>query len=375
MNRRISDMLDELQAEPLNLEQNTPLSSQRIMELTMSRMNRKENKPSRIAFRLLVAAAVIAALAFSAVAAEQIFGAGDFFKGFFEQQKLDESSWETHSIEEQTVPPTISQGQVEVMNEMGKTYEESITSNGTTITPIACFGDENYFYLRIRVEAPENVILPDGILYQFFNAYGDEEFRLEYPEGSYKSAGYLPSFEVLEDSDPNDNVKEFIIAMAAAGDLKFNDGVEKKLAFEGLWEQMDNHEYRQILSGDFEIDITIINEMKMVELDVAGLTYTGSFDQATTGRHVEWETTVARLSISPLSAEWAINYTISDDSFSVSLYMQIVMKDGSSPVLNYGTGHQYQGYRDGKYIFDVPIDLDEIDYVLIGGKHKIYLTE
>lgn len=77
MKRRISDILDNYPAADMELEHSAPLSSRRIKELTMSKINRSEKKGRRIAFRVLIAAATIAALSMTVYAAEEIFGAGD----------------------------------------------------------------------------------------------------------------------------------------------------------------------------------------------------------------------------------------------------------------------------------------------------------
>ena len=90
MKRRISDMLDGYPENTVNLEQSTPLSSERIKELTMSKINQKEKKSRRIGVKLLALAAAISMLGVTAFAAEEIWGAGDFFRNILGVQ-LQES--------------------------------------------------------------------------------------------------------------------------------------------------------------------------------------------------------------------------------------------------------------------------------------------
>ena len=62
MKKRISDMMDCIEHADVELNQETPLSSQRIKELTMNKITRKKNMSGRRLFRVLAAAAVIVTL-------------------------------------------------------------------------------------------------------------------------------------------------------------------------------------------------------------------------------------------------------------------------------------------------------------------------
>ena len=87
MKRRISDLLDGYQDSSVELTCGTPLSSERIRELTMSKIQYKEKKTKRLGFRLLAVAAMIATMVVTAVAAEAVFGAGDWFRQILNIQK------------------------------------------------------------------------------------------------------------------------------------------------------------------------------------------------------------------------------------------------------------------------------------------------
>ena len=78
MKKRISDLMDCIHDADYELNQETPLSSQRIKELTMNKITNKR-KSRHIGFRVLVAAAVIAALTITAAATSEILGAGEWF--------------------------------------------------------------------------------------------------------------------------------------------------------------------------------------------------------------------------------------------------------------------------------------------------------
>ena len=170
MKRRISDILDGVHDQSVAFDRSAPLSSERIRELTMAKINQQEKKRKRIGFRLLATAAIIATLALTAVAAEEIFGAGDWFRDILRhQQQQDQTRAEEHSLDV-NLRETISEGQIEAVNELGRVFEaQTQTSEGTTVTMHAAYGDAYLLHLYFSVEAPEGTVLPDDILYDFYD--------------------------------------------------------------------------------------------------------------------------------------------------------------------------------------------------------------
>lgn len=144
MKKRISDLLDGYEDGSVELSGGTPLSPARIKELTMNKITPKKNKLYRLPVRLLAAAAIVAALTASAMAVNYAIGAGGLMQGFFARDG-----------------GPLSTGQIENLDQVGQTFEEGVTDNGATITPIAALADENCYYLRLRIEAPEGTALPD----------------------------------------------------------------------------------------------------------------------------------------------------------------------------------------------------------------------
>jgi len=398
MNRKISDLMDHIRDKDVELEMHTPLSSQRIKELTMSKVN--QHKPRRFAFRVLMAAAIVAALAVSAFAAEEIFGAGDWFRTVFGSRVKD--------------------GQIQVMNELGKTFQEqTVTSEGTTITLKAAYADENVLYLYLKAEAPEGTVLPDDISYEFCDMNSDTTIHDDYtlqnywtyltvPKGSpYEVVGYDMLITPLSDDDPEDNKKDFVIRFHnyQSNVAKFNDGVPKYFHMTGIYQQVpdmdgDSDGYVPLATGDFTFNVGIVNGAEWLELDVSDCIYGGTKSRTwtcgfpecgadcegleTNGReHTEYWTLSVEpnwLKISSLSAEWSCDYQISNTRMIAGLEFQIVMKDGTSPKLDFGGGAHRTGHSEGTVLFDVPIVLEDIDYILIGDPqigetHKVYLPE
>jgi len=397
MKQQISDLLDGYRDDSVELEPSAPLSSERIKELTMKKVN-NTHKVRRISTRLLVAAAIISLLAVTAFAAEQIFNAGDIIRDLFEKD--------------------ISDNQVEVMNQLGGSFQpQTITSEGTTMTLAAAYGDDHVLYAYLQVTAPEGTVLPDDIIYKFYDPtavnheakYGDEDFwqHIQIPQGNPYELIYGMNVEVqpLADENPQDNYKEFylIISGQDGQEAKFNDGVPKVLNIMGVYEQvpdvnMDEDGYYLLAPGSFSFQVGIVNEAKKVALDVAGLTYGGDtsrtwtcgFEQCgkfcegleTNGReHTEYwnySITVKKLVISPLSAEWEIDYTTDKENLSLGLNFAVVMKDGSTVEKTVTAMSEGDSRSRGIFRFETPINFEDVDYILIGDEkinstHMVYL--
>ena len=421
MKRRISDLLDHIPAEPIDLDQSTPLSSQRIKELTMNKINPKERKTRRIGVRIAAVAAAVSMLGVTAFAAEEIFGAGDFFRNILGIQLQESKDLAAEYDLDVTYAETISEDQIEVVNELGQVFEEqSFTDQGTTMTMTAAYADENIVHMYLKLEAPEGTVLPDDILYTFcdwnsLRRNDENEYRLfsAGEDAPYDSIGFTSDcIKVLPDSDPTDNKKEFLVTLtnSFSEKVKFNDGYSKYLNIDGIWQQLvnvngDEDGYELIVPGKFTFDFGIVNEAKSVKLDVDGLTYGGDktrtwthdspcvpyCDKNLTGDtdpanglpiHSEsWNYTVTAksLELSPLSARWECAYECDQETMSFGLGFQVVLKDGTTvPTLPDGGGWDGEGTSGGTTYFAVPIDMEQVDYILlgdseIGSTHKVYL--
>lgn len=363
--------------------------------------NKKEKKQRtggrRIAFNILVAAVAISLLTVTVSAAEYIFGAGDWFKSRMEaQMKQDQVFLQEEGMDDVTVAETVSQGQVDVANALGQSFkEQTITKNGTTMTMTAAYGDARVMHAYVRVEAPEGTVLPDDTLYTFFD-YNQSawDFITVADSAPYQEVGgYFIEVNPVQDEDPTDNKKDFDIFITSqmGQEAGFNDGVKKYLNITGLYEQVvdangDEDAYVPLAEGDFTFDIGLINQAEVCDVDVSKAGYGGHkvrhwthpgvphsefcapYDE--NGVHTEeydYTVTPKYLRISPLTMEWGVNYTCSDKRIMPGLNVQIVMKDGTTPLGRSGSGGgDGETFNENLFIFSAPLDLDQVDYILVG---------
>lgn len=346
MKRNISDLMDHIPEPDIFMTGATPLSSQRIKELTMRKV--KKNTGKRLSFRVLLVAAILAALGVTAVAADQIWGVSGIFMGTFDNKLEPEK--------------------IELVEELGASFPDGVTDNGATITPVSILGDDTYFHLHLRVEAPEGTVLPNGIIYQLDGLGADNSLTLDVPRDIYKDISGEMKVEALPDEDPSDNAKEFMIRWYNIDehvDLRFNDGISKILTIRGLWEQTENKEYREIFSGEFSFDIGRYEIVTLAHADVAGL--------SAWCEKADCQVTLQSMSISPLGIRYLYTADMPTGSTQYPYAeFEIVLKNGTSSKTRrsgVGTDPETGAYGSSAQFYEY-IPLENIDYILF-GEHKI----
>lgn len=349
-----------------------------IMNTEHNDQPKTKARAGRRPMRLLIAAAVIAAFSVSALAAGRILGGGELFGNVFSQEK-----------------DALSQGQLDAIGQLVQSFEAqdgsipaAVTDNGATITPIAALADENIYYLRLRVEAPEGTVLPDldwerdEACYQLFGDEAANDLTLEPAQGAYPeyAFGYQLDFRPLPDSDPNDNIKEFVVQFANLSEngITLNDGVSKVLTIYGLWIQDPGKNYTPIFTGTFTFDIGLNFQSQTAALPVEGLTWHHDL--------LDYTNTLQAMTLSPLSLSYRVDSTMPEnDRVGAQLgTLEIVLKDGS---VFYAESTEYDeqlaryiergeielpltgeptGVFENYIVFEQPLDLTQVDYIRYG---------
>ena len=374
MRKRISDLLDACQDDSVELSGNTPLSSARIKEMTMNKITPKKKKLYRLPARLLAAAAIAAALTASAFAAVYIAGAGELMQDFFAKDGAP-----------------LSTGQIENLDQVGQTFEGGVTDNGATITPIAALADENCYYLRLRIEAPEGTALPDlnpdtdGYYQLFGNQWPEEELTFVSESGE-SIEGIDINCEWQPDSNPTDSVKEVVIRFTAQGTepAVYNNQEGKILTIRGLWIQAPDKGYTPVFTGNFALDVGGAFEQHSLTVDCGGADYV----DITGLGYTMW---LDRVELTPLSISVWFRDNVKPDQTSFAAFggskgfcegLQIVLKDGTVAFDNVPTWTHDPAElnwdaatmladgpisnKNGFTPFDQPLDLDQVDYLKFG---------
>ena len=334
----------------------------RIKELTMKKIENQQGgrptvKKTRRVARGLLIAAIVAVMCTATVAAAKL-GVADSFKGYFGDLTAE---------------------QKQLMEEMGTTDMQPVTSNGTTITPLAVYGDAYNYYIRLLVQAPEGTVLriPDsqteGV---YLKLVGTEENGiLETSDYDFGGVGYSVEWE---DSTPGDNTLEGVVYMGSqmlsddaaqrVGEtrMRFDDGQPKWLHITRFVLGVGDEYTETVLEGDWRFALPDLSaQAALVEVDASGLTvestqpgrmiYLDTFRISSTYIQVKYDSdSIDDFDAPPCEPEggWAL---VLDDGAEVA--------GDDSDVCG---GSYNNSHVDLYFRFAAPIDVSRVDHIRFG---------
>jgi hypothetical protein len=363
MKRNISDLLDNLPVEDIELEKMSLLSARRIKKKTMNKIVAPKSRNVRWLWRVAAVAAVILALSVSVFAADMVWNDGELLSVFFGDNLSDD--------------------EVALVEKIGKDMEQSVTQNGATITAVQAIADESFCWLHLRVEAPEGTVLRDldnDLYYYSFAGVYLTEFQVQHrytADDQWKMLAYAHSVKPLKDADPNDNVKEFILTVHGdEGKNIFRRSGETRMVIPGLYIiKGKSPEKETLFTGKYVFDISMDhverNDIKKV-IDTAGVSFYNE--------EYDYTTTVKKVTISPLHLEVDFSTTPLNAPyiFAYGGPIDLVMKDGSKiHVLDAWFDAKNQNVVDPDDVvgprityFTTPIVIENVDYIIVGGEHE-----
>ncbi len=364
MEYNIYDLMDDVRDDTVTPAPGCDEAAlRRIKELTMKKIENQQGgrpavkKTRRVAKGLLIAA-IVAVMCTATVAAAKL-GVADSFKGYFGDLTAEEK---------------------QLMEEMGTTdMPAPVTSNGTTITPLAVYGDAYHYYIRLMVQAPEGTVLriPD---YQTEGVYlklvGTEESGiLETVDYDFNGVGYSVEWE---DSIPGDNTLEGVVylerqvlsddASQRVGEsgLRFDDGQPKWLHITRFVMGVGDEYTETVLEGDWRFALPDLSaQAAPIEVDASGLTvestqpgrmiYLDTFRISSTYIQVKYDSdSIDDFDAPPCEPEggWAL---VLDDGAEVA--------GDDSDVCG---GSYNNSHVDLYFRFAAPIDVSRVDYIRFG---------
>jgi hypothetical protein len=324
-------------------------SSERVKELTMSKIDNSRAveysyapRRARRGFASVAVAAVLVVTMLSAAAfAANIFGIADYFKSVF---------------------GNMSETQIEVLEELGKIDMPPVTSNGTTMTPLAAVGDDDFYYLMLQIEAPMGTVLdlPDddvGYL-QIFNP-DESESMANIVSNDGSQAGIAGTQLTWIDEIPGDSMITLAIHCISQNSdgIKFNDGSQKTFRILGLWLQSPDKVYTKILDGVWEFNIGDFGASGYANLPVNGKKTVGDGG---------YEMTLQLLSVSPLGIRYEYTYPRNENVTPGPGVLQAILKDGTIIEATQADGNYTSTKAESHAYFSAPVKVSEIDYIQFG---------
>ena len=329
MTKLISDLLDTYSNPNIELNNKTPLSSERIKDLTMNKIHvEPKYKNTHFIRRLFIAVAILSVFVVTVFAAGN---AAEWFKNFFEMRS----------------EKTLTDDQLAFIDNNAMTVAQGKTINGYTVMLDSYLNDGSTLYAKIRIQAPENKYLPKGAFYMYDLCKGDSNFFQSRLCGSSQ-------WRLIADAS---NEKTYLLTYTA----------EQGRSLEGatlvLWDLIaygegDNADIL-LAEGTWEFDLLTpdAQELHLLKSPVSGVKAINS------NGDVEVTLSAAVLRAMGLQVQVDMTEELSFTNVEIA-YAKAVMKDGSEEILNYSGNSELRenGEMICWYYFDVDgiLNLDEV---------------
>lgn len=359
MEYNIYDLMDDVRDDTVTPAPGCDEAAlRRIKELTMKKIENQQGgrpavKKTRRVARGLLIAAIVAVMCTATVAAAKL-GVADSFKGYFGD---------------------LTEAQKQLMEEMGTTDMQSVTSNGITITPLAVYGDAYNYYIRLLVQAPEGTVLRIPGEGDLMPRGTEEDGILETADYDFSGMGYSVKWE---DSTPGDNTLEGVVYLEGqmlsddaaqwVGEtrMRFDDGQPKWLHITRFVLGVGDEYTETVLEGDWRFALPDLSaQAAPIEVDASGLTvestqpgrmiYVDTFRISSTYIQVKYDSdSIDDFDAPPCEPEggWAL---VLDDGAEVA--------GDDSDVCG---GSYNNSHVDLYFRFAAPIDVSRVDYIRFG---------
>lgn len=362
MKRKVSDLMDHIPAGDVALDSNTPLSSQRIKELTMMKIQDKTPK-RRLGFKLLLIAAVIAAMTMSVFATEALMTYDSWFEDFFSGKE---------------VVADISENQLALLDQSLTDINQSVTSGGYTVTLEQAITDGYVAMLTFRVDAPEGEAL-DGKRYRFQNIplelFGDD---VDDGDTTLRSGGWY----TLEDTDPTDNSVRLLLKIninhPEGQNSTLTDNQEKTVTLNTLLVEVGpDVPYTTAAEGEWTFHFTLPDTnlvTQEVEMLSSSVRCTGRRYQ---GQHVfSVGVEVISFRLRAMTATLVYEEPLTGYWEGITLDpIYVYLKDGSCVEAVFSMSGNKDGRAECVYQFEVPISFRDVDYIEFGGGDRAYMPQ
>jgi len=359
MKRNISDLMDHIAPETVDLG-DTPLDPQRIREITMKKIN--TTKPiRRWGMRLLTAAVITVLLTMSVFAAENIMTYDDWFRDFFSNKE---------------VVADISENQLILLENSLTPINQSVTSNGYTVTLESAITDGFVAYFTFRVDAPEDVVL-DKPRYDFrevpLDIFGED---IDDGDITIRSGGW----RTLEDDDPTDNTVRLLLEISISDPEKMNsaltDKTEKTITLNTFLRDAGPESPAEIQAeGEWTFTFTLPDTdpvTREVEMLSSPVRCTARRQSGQHNFNIAVQVTSFRLRA--LTATLVCEEPLTGFWEGIMLDpIYVVLKDGSRVLARFSSGSYQEGECVSNMEFDVPISFADVDYIEFPGGDKAYM--
>ncbi|MGI6028152.1 MAG: hypothetical protein ACOX81_01915 [Candidatus Heteroscillospira sp.] len=271
-------------------------------------------------------------------------------------------SWFSHYWEQRT-GESMSGGQMQTIDHLSCKIDTSQTVEGVTVTVDSATVGDDSFFLLLRIKGPE---FSKRYSYKFENVYMDVDPIIA--DGDYSMYGFGFQFKGLDADGSAIILLDY--SYINGGEFTADDRMMSvDLKLKNL-EESHGGDTKLLQEGEWHFEFTLnrsaaLQKMSLPNTEVMILDIDKQEEVAVFLEDIELTSTGLRF-----------RYDYYDGTLALSPHLDAVMKSAAG--IGSGGGSGTVG-EDGEYMYfsyqwEVPIDLDELDYVQIGGT-KIYPSD
>lgn len=345
--------------------------------MTMEK-EKKQHHTVKLVSKVLIAAVMISLLTVTAAAS-----------GF---------GWFVNYFEAESETPLTAE-QIEVVEENVQNFSQKQTCNGYSMELKSVLTDGYNMFISIGITAPEDVYL-DRTVKEGYDPAAPVIWLGENSKFEMGNRGYASTWNMSDDGDGKSNTHNIVYLMST-DNQPFTEGDTIKIHIEDLYAEYTNDAYGRELEKkygftpklglitdeeaeklypvellaegiwDFEIQFAEINTPFVEVLDQP-VDYVMQAMEDVDDNQIDVNTRITSIRISPIGT--VCEYDAVGYSNTNGVWGDIVMKNGDRYNLN---GNTVGGMSDtSSYgMFSVPIDLTEIDHIVLKGDMVIPMPE
>ena len=347
----------------------------RILNMTN---NKKKHRSVSFVYKGIIAAVMISLLAVTAAAS-----------GF---------GWFVDYFEEENDEPLTAE-QIEVIEKNVQDIGQKQTCNGYTMELKSVLTDGYNMYVAIGITAPEDVYL-DRTVKEGYDPAAPVIWKGENSKIEMGNRGCATTWNMSDDGDGKSNTHNIVYLMSTDNE-PFTEGDTIKIHIEDLYAEYINDAYGRELEEkygfapklgliteeeaeklypvellaegiwDFEIQFKEINT-PFVEMLDQPIDYVMQAMEDVDDDQIDVKTRITSIRISPIGT--VCEYDAVEYSNVNGVWGDIVMKNGDKHNLN-GNTVGGMGNTSSQGMFSVPIELSEIDHIVLKGDTVIPMPE
>ncbi len=278
---------------------------------------------------------------------------------------ISEAGWFQFFFEQET-GQALTPGQIATVQTSTKEFGQSVTRNGYTVTLDSVIADPNNCYIKLRIIGPEGTVLDNEMGYGGQTPRKPDELYKTFAPVSGAEFSGVGSWQHLPDENPKDNEIPILYrwTIHQPSQVNFETDNVWRLTIRDLaaW----GTEADTILAkGDICFDI-LFDKINPEQLLFVKEPVPYTFDLP--GHLGTAEGAVIHCSIQSMGGSLVIQGCDEAAGFDI---LPVVMKDGSRVEMT----SRIWGNGSYSYTLDLPIDLEEVDHILLDDGRKLFPIE